>query len=285
MIEVSNLTKCYANSTVMAVDNLSFEVKEGEVFGFLGPNGAGKSTTIKCLTGILPFKDGNIKICGFDLKDDTIKAKQNIGFVSDNHAVYEKLTGREYVNFMADIYNVSANDRDAIVENLLQKFDLKTAYDDQIKTYSHGMKQKICVIGALVHNPKVWILDEPLTGLDPKSAYELKELMKEHCKKGNCVFFSSHVLEVVEKICDKVAIISKGKLITVCGIHELKEKRADLSLEDFFLSITNEIPVSEMHDDNNIFEMNASDNIDNASKNNNNVEKENVEADKKDDVR
>lgn len=238
MIKINNLTKRYNKSDKIAVDNVSFEVKQGEIFGFLGPNGAGKSTTIKCITGILPYEEGSIEICGHNLKDDSIEAKKNIGFVPDNHVVYDKLTGAEYVNFMADIYGVSEEDRKERLTRLGQLFELTDAINNPIKSYSHGMKQKISVIGALIHNPKVWILDEPLTGLDPKSAYELKELMRKHCDEGNTVFFSSHVLEVVEKVCDRIGIIDNGKLITVCTMEELKQKREDMSLEDFFLTIT-----------------------------------------------
>lgn len=240
MIEITNLTKRYNKSDKLAVNDLTLTVKAGEIFGFLGPNGAGKSTTIKCLTGILPFSDGHIKICGHDIKDEPLAAKNNIGFVPDNHATYEKLTGREYVNFMADIFNTPAEEKKQREERLIKDFDLEDAYDQQIKSYSHGMKQKICVIGALIHNPKVWVLDEPLTGLDPKSAFKLKELMRQHCDEGNTVFFSSHVLEVVEKVCDRVGIIANGQLIAVCTMAELKEKRKDLSLESFFLNITGE---------------------------------------------
>lgn len=220
-----------------AVESLSLEVNDGEIFGFLGPNGAGKSTTIKMITGILQPDYGNIEICGYDLLRDPINAKLNTGYVPDNHAVYEKLKGIEYLNFMADIYGVSKADREIRAKNYLEMFSLSDAANSLIKTYSHGMKQKICIIGALIHNPKLWVLDEPLTGLDPQSAFKLKEQMKEHCKQGNTVFFSSHVLEVVEKICDRVAIIDKGRLVAVGTIEQLKS-RGDNSLEDFFLKLT-----------------------------------------------
>lgn len=242
MLEITNLVKKYKNSDKLAVDNVSFTVGEGEVFGFLGPNGAGKSTTIKCACGILPFDSGSIKICGHNIKDDAIAAKRNIGYVSDNHALYDRLTAREYLSFICDIYGVGVNDRRTRADKYLSLFELTEAYDTPIRSYSHGMKQKICVIGALIHNPKLWILDEPMTGLDPKSAYELKELMKEHCKEGNSVFFSSHVLEVVEKVCDKVAIIDGGKLVTSFDIADLKDMKDNKSLEDVFLSLTEDKP-------------------------------------------
>lgn len=238
MLEVANLSKKYNNSDQYAVQDVTFTVGEGEIFGFLGPNGAGKSTTIKCMTGILPYKNGSISLDGYNLQDNPIQYKHNIGYVSDDHLMYDKLTAREYINFICDMYNVGVNDRKARTEALLETFELGDVYDKQISSYSHGMKQKICVIGALVHKPKLWILDEPLTGLDPKSAHILKEMMKEHCKEGNSVFFSSHMLEVVEKVCDRIAIIDKGKLLLVSDMDKLGENTSDLSLEDFFLSVT-----------------------------------------------
>lgn len=238
MIKINNLSKRYKNSANFAVENLSLTINDGEVFGFIGANGAGKSTTIKCLTGILPYTDGQIEIAGFDLAKDPISAKKNIGYVSDNHSVYDKLSGREYVNFLANVYGVSKEMRDKRLNELAIRFDLQDKLDNSIKSYSHGMKQKICVIGALIHEPKVWILDEPLTGLDPKSAKELKGLMREHCEKGNVVFFSSHVLEVVEKLCDRIAIIKSGKIIATFTMSELEEKQQGKTLEDIFLELT-----------------------------------------------
>lgn len=237
MLEIRHLSKVYAKSNVKAVDDLSINVNDGEVYGFVGSNGAGKSTTIKCVTGVLSYENGDIIIDGIDLKKNPIEAKKKIGYVADTYAVYDKLTGRQYVNFLADIYGVSIEDRKVIIEDLANRFELVDKLDAVISSYSHGMKQKISIIGALIHSPKVWILDEPLTGLDPKSSHELKKLMREHCEKGNVVFFSSHVLEVVEKLCDKVAIIKKGKLVDVYDMDELKAKRSDVSLEDIFLDI------------------------------------------------
>lgn len=238
MIKINSLSKMYKNADRFAVKNLSLTVNDGEVFGFIGANGAGKSTTIKCITGILPYNDGSIEIAGYDMAKDSISAKKNIGYVSDNHSVYDKLTGREYVNFLANIYGVSKQDRDQRLNELSIRFDLQDKLDSPIKSYSHGMKQKICVIGALIHEPKVWILDEPLTGLDPKSAKELKGLMREHCEKGNVVFFSSHVLEVVEKLCDRIAIIKDGEIIATFTMEELEQKQQGKSLEDIFLELT-----------------------------------------------
>ncbi len=233
MLTIKNLSKTYNKANKKSVDNLSLEIKENEVFGFLGANGAGKSTTIKCIVGILPFEEGEITINGVDIVKNPIEAKSQIGYVSDNHAVYENLTGREFVQHIANLYNVSKEDMEARSKKYLDIFKLEYAYDNQIKSYSHGMKQKICVIAALIHNPKVWILDEPLTGLDPQSSYQLKQAMKQHANDGNIVCFSSHILDVVENICDRVCIINKGVLQGVYSIQELKNNNE--SLEALFM--------------------------------------------------
>ena len=239
MLKIFSVSKSYAKSTYKAVDELTLNVKKGVIYGFIGPNGAGKTTTIKMLTGILPFDEGSIEINGFDLKRDSINAKRSIGFVPDNHVIYEKLTGREYLNFMADVYKVDLNQRKLLSEKYLELFNLTKDVDSQISSYSHGMKQKICVIGALIHNPPLWVLDEPLTGLDPQSAFELKNLMREHTKEGNTVFFSTHVLEVAEKLCDRIGIINKGKLILEGTMDEIKAMgTAGESLEQIFLRLT-----------------------------------------------
>ncbi len=239
MIVFEGLSKCYRGSTKKAVDNLSFRVEAGEIFGFLGPNGAGKSTTIKCLTGILSFTEGNIKICDKDVKTDAIEAKRHIGYVPDEHITYEGLKAIEYINFIADVFGVSIEDRKERIARLSQLFGLEDRLNDSISSYSHGMKQKLSIISALVHDPDVWVLDEPMTGLDPQSAYNLKQLMLEHASRGKVVFFSSHVLDVVEKICTKVAIIDKGKLVAVGDIDALKKQQEDGSLEELFLNLTN----------------------------------------------
>ena len=238
MLKIEHLTKSYAKSAVKAVDDLSLELQPGEIFGFLGPNGAGKTTTIKALTGILSLESGRIEICGEDIVKSPIAAKRNFGYVSDSHILYDKLTGREYIDFMADIYGVDLETRKARAETLLDRFSLREAFDQQIKSYSHGMKQKINIIGALIHNPNLWVLDEPMTGLDPQSSFELKEMMREHCRQGKTVFFSTHVLEVAEKLCDRVGIIVKGRLLTVGTLDEIKEQSKDNSLEEAFLSVT-----------------------------------------------
>lgn len=232
MLKIEHLSKRYGSSSVKSVDDLSLEIKPGEVFGFLGPNGAGKSTTIKSIVGILPF-EGTIEIGGEDLRKNPLKAKQNIGYVPDNHAVFERLTGREYVNHIANLYGVSPKQMEEISEKYVKMFHLEQAFDNPIKSYSHGMKQKISVIAALVHKPKLWILDEPLTGLDPQSAYQLKSAMRKHADEGNTVVFSSHILDVVENLCDRVCIIKKGQLQ---GIYDLKElKKNNQSLEELFM--------------------------------------------------
>lgn len=249
MIQISNLTKSYANSNVKAVDNISLNVGKGEIFGFLGPNGAGKSTTIKCITGILPFSEGNISINGYNLKENQIEAKSQIGYVADENILYDGLTGMEYVNFIADVFQVDSIIRKERIEKYSEAFEMKDKLNQKISSYSHGMKQKISVISALVHQPDVWILDEPMTGLDPKSSFMLKQLMHEHAEQGKAVFFSSHVLDVVEKLCTKIAIINKGKIIAVYDMKEIKEQKHDMSLEELFLGLTNDnIEVSD--DDN-----------------------------------
>jgi len=229
-------SKTYDGAKVKAVDDFNLEVKEGEVFGFLGANGAGKSTTIKTIIGVLPFEEGKIEIGGYDIKTQSLQAKKLIGYVPDNHSVYESLSGRQYVQYIAELYNVDKNGLNEKIDEYAKKFNLTKAIDSLIKTYSHGMKQKITIIAALIHEPKLWILDEPMTGLDPQSSYEMKECMREHAKKGNAVFFSSHVIEVVEKICDKVVIIKDGKSRGVYDLSKLKKK--NISLEQVFLEQT-----------------------------------------------
>lgn len=233
MIKLTNFTKRYANSPVYAVHNVDLEVKEGQVFGFLGPNGAGKSTIIKCLVGIQPYTHGNAAVCGFDVASQSREAKLNIGFVPDHYALYENLTGREYINYIADMYQVSKEDRTQRIDDMVTRFELLNAFDNQIRTYSHGMKQKIAIIAALIHEPKVWILDEPLTGLDPQSIFQVKETMKDYAKKGNIVFFSSHIMDVVERLCDSFAIIKFGQIIRSGQMSEIIS--SDKTLEDFYM--------------------------------------------------
>ena len=237
ILDISHVSMAYANGTVKAVDDLSFSLKCGEIFGFLGANGAGKTTTIKMTTGILPVKSGSIKICGHDITHDAIEAKRHFGFVPDSPIIFDKYTGREYIDFLSDIYGVNKTARQAVADDLLKRFSLEDAFDKRISGYSHGMKQKIAIIGSLIHSPELWILDEPMMGLDPPSSFALKELMKKYKDEGKTVFFSTHVLDVAEKICDRVAIISKGKLVLCGNMDEIKQAQGDESLEEIFLSV------------------------------------------------
>lgn len=237
MIKFKNVTKVY-NRTIKAVNNVSFEVRGGEIVGFTGPNGSGKTTTIKMLTGILPPDKGEIKINGFDIKKNMIQAKSSIGYIADSPDMFLRLKGIEFLNFIADVYKVSDDDRKKRVNELAERFELTDALSSPMMSYSHGMRQKLMVIAALVHNPPVWILDEPMTGLDPKSSYELKEMMREHAKKGNAVFFSTHVLEVAEKLCDKVIIIKKGNLLYDGTLENLENQHLNQTLENIFLEMT-----------------------------------------------
>ncbi len=238
MIEITNLTKTYAKSAVQAVESISLTAKNGEILGFLGPNGAGKSTTIKCLCGILPFESGSISICGIDIKENPVEAKKKIAYVADENILYAGLTGTQYINFVCDLYGVSAEDRKARVEKYAAMFDMTDKLGQKISSYSHGMKQKISIISGLCHNPDVWVLDEPMTGLDPRASFALKNLMREFADAGKTVFFSSHVLEVVEKVCDRVAIIDKGKLISLCDMSDLQAHKNNVDLEKLFLQLT-----------------------------------------------
>ncbi len=237
MITIRNVSKTYGKSQTKAVDDLYLQIKDGEIFGFLGPNGAGKSTTIKMLTGILAPDCGEIIIDGISLTEKPIQAKSLVGYVPDNHECYDTLRGTEYLSFIGAMYNVDKTLLAERVAKYAEMFDLTSALPNYISSYSHGMKQKLMVISALIHEPKVWILDEPLTGLDPQSAFKLKQLMREHADKGNTVFFSSHVIDVVEKVCDRIAIINKGKLVAVDTLENVRQD-ANVSLESIFLSIT-----------------------------------------------
>lgn len=238
MIEIQNLSKSYVKDK-KSVDTLNLTIKDGEIFGFLGPNGAGKTTTIKMITGILNADEGRILVDDKDIKKESISAKKTIGFVPDTPDIFLKLKGIEYLNFMGDIYEVPKEIRKQRIEELTKKFEIYDNLNEEMQGYSHGMRQKIILCGALLNNPKNWILDEPMTGLDPKASYDLKEMMRKHAKEGNCVFFSTHVLEVAEKLCDRVGIINKGKLIFVGTFEEMKTKLKDNgTLEELFLEIT-----------------------------------------------
>ena len=230
-----DFSKRYSTSDVYAVYKANLEIDGGQIFGFLGPNGAGKSTIIKSIVGIQTITSGQIEVSGYDVDKQSVEAKMQIGFVPDHYALYENLTGREYINYIADLYNVARKDRDERIAEYVKRFRLETAIDNPMKTYSHGMKQKITIMSALVHNPKIWILDEPLTGLDPESIFQVKECMKEHASRGNIVFFSSHIIDVVENICDRIAIIRRGQILCTKTITEIRE--SGIPLEQFYMGM------------------------------------------------
>lgn len=237
MIEIKNISKHYKKGNKV-IDSLNLKINNGEIFGFLGPNGAGKTTTIKMMTGILEIDQGNIFIDSKSIKDDPIEAKKLLGLVPDNPDVFLKLKGIEYLNFIADIYEISTEDRIRRIKELSEKFEIKEVLNNKIESYSHGMRQKLMIIGVLVHNPKNWILDEPMTGLDPKSSFELKKIMREHANRNNTVFFSTHILDVAERLCDRIGIIDKGKLLFVGTYNEMKsELKENKSLEELFMEI------------------------------------------------
>lgn len=235
---ISHLCKRYGNAKNNAVTDFSLELSGGKIYGFLGKNGAGKSTIIKAIVGMHGFNEGSISVCGYDVTHESVQAKEQIGYVPDNYALYESLTGRQYINYIADLYDVSEKDRKERLPVLLKRLEMESHFDDQMKTYSHGMKQKITIIGALIHNPKIWILDEPMTGVDPNSIFQIKECMREHAKNGNIVFFSSHLIDVVENLCDEIVIIKHGQLIYRNTMEDLEEKHLDL--ETLFLTKTAE---------------------------------------------
>ena len=236
MLKIENLTKTYPGGKV-GVDDLTLEVNAGEIYGFIGHNGAGKTTTIKAIAGLHQFEKGTITIDGISIKDDPIAAKSIIAYIPDNPELYDNLTGMQYLNFVADIFRVSKKDRKAKIESLAAQLEILDALNNQIASYSHGMKQKLAIIGAFIHDPKLLIMDEPFVGLDPKAAFAVKNMMREFCSKGNAIFFSTHVLEVAEKLCDKIAIIKSGKLIASGTMEEVK---GNASLEEVFLEITEE---------------------------------------------
>ena len=231
MIEIKNVTKTYNNSK-KAIDNISFTVNDGEIFAFIGHNGAGKTTTIKSIVGILNFEEGDILINGKSIKRDEIEAKKQIAYVPDNPDLYENMKAIDFINFMCDMYEITGKMRKNNIEKYSKMFEVENKLNDEISSLSHGMKQKIALISALVHEPKVLIMDEPFVGLDPKAVFDMKEIMNEMCKEGKTVFFSTHILDVAEKLCSRVAIIKQGKIVKVGRINEIK---GDESLEQVFL--------------------------------------------------
>ena len=236
MLEIKGLSKTYKGSKVKAIEDINLTIEEGDIYGFIGPNGSGKSTTIKCIVGILQSYDGSIIFNGRDILKNPIECKREMAYIPDNPDLYENLSGIEYINFVCNVYGVNTN-RVELINKYATMFGIENDLGNPIKTYSHGMKQKTALIAALVHKPKLLILDEPFVGLDPKAAFDLKECMRELCSEGSMIFFSSHVLEVVEKFCNKIAIIKNGKIVT-SGITE--EIKGDSSLEERFLELFDE---------------------------------------------
>ena len=239
MFEIKNVSKAYDKGGKKAVNSLSVTVNNGEIFGFLGPNGAGKTTTIKMLTGILNMDEGEILLDDISLLQRPIAAKRQFAFVPDNPETFSRLRGIEYLNFIADVYKVSTEDRKERIDFYCDKFGLKDVLNNRISSFSHGMKQKLFLIASLISDPQNWILDEPMVGLDPEAAFIVKEIMRERANNGKTVFFSTHVMEVAEKLCDRIGIIKKGELVFIGTIDELKEKYGNdnLSLEDIFLKL------------------------------------------------
>lgn len=221
ILQVDNLNKKYKSSKAYTLRDVSFAIPEGEIFGLIGKNGAGKSTAIKSFSGIIPYTEGTVHICGHNLAKSPSKAKHNVGYVPDDHAVYDILTGREYATFMGNMYSIDAQEREDRLMKLATIFGIENALDKQISAYSHGMKQKICVIGALIHAPRLWVLDEPMLGLDSLSKKELVKLMREHTKNGNSVVFSSHDLSVVGRVCHRVGIIHNNTLAALIDVKKL----------------------------------------------------------------
>ncbi len=239
MIELSNVSKSYNRGKIKAVDNLTLTVKPGEIFGFLGPNGAGKTTTIKMIVGLLKPDAGRLVVEGIDISTDPLKAKLLTTYVPDYPAVYERLTGLEYLNFIGDVYGVPKEERLERVNKWLRIFELDQVVSNPIQSFSHGMKQKIVLMAALLPAPRVMVLDEPLVGLDPRAAYQLKDLFREHCLQGKTLLFSTHIMEVAEKLCDRIGIIHKGRLVACGTMEEIKALgQTEQSLEGVFLELT-----------------------------------------------
>ncbi|WP_026662198.1 ABC transporter ATP-binding protein [Butyrivibrio proteoclasticus] len=231
MLEIRNYSKSYKEG-VKAADNVSLTVESGDIFGFIGHNGAGKSTTIRAVVGVLDFTDGEILIDGHSVKDEPIECKRVTAYIPDNPDLYDNLTGIQYLNFIADVFDISTTDREARIKKYADLFEITASLGDQIGSYSHGMKQKVAIISALIHDPKLLVLDEPFVGLDPKATFVLKEIMHDMCAQGTAIFFSTHVLDVAEKLCNKVAIIKQGRIIASGTMEELTEGH---SLEEAFL--------------------------------------------------
>lgn len=233
MLKIQNFSKTYKGGK-KAVSNMNIEVEAGDIYGFIGHNGAGKSTTIKAVVGVLDFEEGEIFINGHSVKSEPLACKQVTAYIPDNPDIYEYFTGIQYLNFIADVFSVDQKTREERIKKYGDMFEITSALGDLISSYSHGMKQKVAIISALVHQPKLLVLDEPFVGLDPKAALDLKNVMRELCKEGSAIFFSTHVLEVAQKLCNKIAIIKEGKLVASGSTEELVK---DQSLEDVFMEV------------------------------------------------
>ena len=239
MLKLEDIEKSYANGKIKAVDSIDLEINKGEIFGFLGPNGAGKSTTIKMIVGLLKPDRGEILLDGTDVWKEPLKAKHMISYVPDNPEIYDRLKGLEYLNFVADMYGIGTEERREKIDRYSRIFSIQDSLGNLVGSYSHGMKQKLVLVSALLNNPQLFILDEPMVGLDPRSAFNLKEIMRSMCDQGKTVFFSTHVMEVAEKLCDRIAIINKGKIIAMGTMEELRTFAEEKgSLENIFLELT-----------------------------------------------
>ena len=236
MLKVQNYSKSYGGET-KAADNVTLDVESGDIYGFIGHNGAGKSTTIRAVVGVLDFTEGDIFIDGHSVKDESLECRKVTAYIPDNPDLYDNLTGIQYLNFVADVFSINENDREERIKDYAKRFEIEESLGDLISSYSHGMKQKLAIISALIHDPKLMVLDEPFVGLDPKAAFILKQIMHEMCEKGAAIFFSTHVLDVAEKLCNKVAIIKQGKIIASGTMEELTNGE---SLESVFLEVVDE---------------------------------------------
>jgi ABC-2 type transport system ATP-binding protein len=242
MIELERLSKAYNKRKLQAVKSLSLSVGRGELFGFLGPNGAGKTTTIKMMVGLLRPDEGRVLLNGIDARRDSLGAKAILGYCPDEPALYEKMTGIRFLSFIADVFAMGGAERSAAIGELAERFEMREALGDVVSSYSHGMRQKLSLIAALMHDPQILILDEPIVGLDPRAAFTLKETMRGLCAKGKTVFFSTHIMEVAERLCDRVGIISRGELVAAAPLEELRRRAGEESatLERLFLEMTND---------------------------------------------
>ncbi|SFC48294.1 ABC transporter ATP-binding protein [Butyrivibrio sp. YAB3001] len=236
VLDIKGYSKTYGGDK-KAADNINLTVESGDIYGFIGHNGAGKSTTIRAIVGVLDFNEGEILIDGHSVKNEPLECKKLTAYIPDNPDLYENLTGIQYLNFIADVFEIDVEKRQSLIQKYADMFEITDALGDLISSYSHGMKQKVAIISALIHEPKLMVLDEPFVGLDPKASFTLKQIMHEMCENGSAVFFSTHVLDVAEKLCNKIAIIKKGKIITTGTMEELTQGQ---SLESVFLEVEDE---------------------------------------------